>query len=274
MEKLSILTADLLDIIFEYRNKLYGAYELRKTYPKRIAYAMGGTFLLCLLFIGGTMLANSKKPAKNLEYVADIELQKIVDEPKPEPPLPPPPKQEIPKVETIQFTPPKIVQDEQVKEDEQLQEVEKLEDAKISTITQEGVKDDGIIAPPVESVKAIVAAPKVETDYDAVFTSVQIEARFEGGQAAWNKYLRSHLNSDIPTQNGAPPAKYTVIVSFIVNKEGQISDVRAENDPGYGTKAEAIRVIQKGPNWQPAEQNGRKVMYRQRQSITFQVVEE
>jgi protein TonB len=273
MEKLSILTADLLDIIFEYRNKLYGAYELRRTYPKRIAYAMGGTILICLLFVVGTMLASSKKTVRNIEYAQDVELQKI-DEPKPPEPLPPPPKQEIPKFETVQYTAPKIVQDDLVKEEEQIQEVEKLDDAKISTINQDGVKDNDIVAPPVEKVGAIVTAPKVNTSYDEVFTSVQIEARFPGDLAGWAKYLKSHLNSDIPTQNGAPAGSYKVIVSFLVGKDGRISDVRAENDPGYGTKAEAIRVIQKGPDWYPAEQNGQKVLYRQKQAITFQVVEE
>jgi D-alanyl-D-alanine endopeptidase (penicillin-binding protein 7) len=61
---------------------------------------------------------------------------------------------------------------------------------------------------------------------------------------------------------------------FIVSKTGDISDVTAENDPGYGTKAEAIRVITKGPKWKPAVQNGRNVIYRHKQSITFQVSEE
>jgi protein TonB len=65
-----------------------------------------------------------------------------------------------------------------------------------------------------------------------------------------------------------------VIVSFVVDKTGMISDVQAENDPGFGTKAEAIRAIRKGPNWIPAEQNGRKVIYRQKQSISFRVSEE
>ncbi|MFX8523828.1 energy transducer TonB, partial [Acinetobacter baumannii] len=79
---------------------------------------------------------------------------------------------------------------------------------------------------------------------------------------AWAKYLERNLNRDLPVENGAPPGQYTVIVSFIVSKDGSISDVTAENDPGYGTKAEAIRVIAKGPKWKPAVQNGRNVIYR------------
>ena len=75
-------------------------------------------------------------------------------------------------------------------------------------------------------------------------------------------------------RNGGPPGKYTVVLSFIVDKEGGISNVKAENDPGYGTAEEAIRMIKKGPSWVPAVQNGKKVVYRQKQPITFVISEE
>jgi protein TonB len=270
-----ILSADILDILFDGRNKEYGAYDLRKTYNNRIKIAMGGMFLICLLCLGGSLIANSKGKKKADIVVADMELSKVNEEKKPEPPPPPPPpKQEPPKVEITKFTPPKIVKDEEVKPDEEIKEVEKLEDTKIGTINQEGAKDEGIVAPPVEKGTGVVEAPKVEEDYDKVFTVVQIAAEFPGGLPAWSKYLERNLNRDLPVENGAPPGKYTVIVSFIVSKTGDISEVAAENDPGYGTKAEAVRVIQKGPKWKPAVQNGRQVIYRHKQSITFVVSED
>lgn len=270
-----IQSADILDILFDGRNKEYGAYDLRKTYNKRIKISMAGMALICLLMLVGSLIANSTKKAKTEIVVADMELAKVNEEKKPEPPPPPPPpKQEPPKVEITKFTPPKIVKDEDVKPDEEIKEVEKLEDTKIGTINQEGAKDEGVVAPPVEKATGVVEAPKVEEDYDKVFTVVQIAAEFPGGIPAWSKYLERNLNRDLPVENGAPPGKYTVVVSFIVSKTGAISDVVAENDPGYGTKAEAIRVITKGPSWKPAVQNGRNVIYRHRQSITFQVSEE
>lgn len=277
MDVNKILTADILDIIFEGRNKEYGAYQLRRTYNKRITYAIVGTVAVCLLFLGGSLIANSSDKEKTQILVQDMELQDVKqDEKKPEPPPPPPPpKQEPPKVEITKFTPPKIVKDEEVKPEEEIKEVEKLEDTKIGTINQEGIKDEGIVAPPVE-VKGtgVVEAPKQEEDYDKVFTVVQIPAEFPGGLPAWTKYLERNLNRDLPVENGAPPGKYTVIVSFIVDKNGGISEVKAENDPGYGTKDEAVRVIKRGPNWKPAVQNGRQVIYRHKQSITFMVSEE
>jgi protein TonB len=276
MDVNKILTADFLDLIFEGRNKEYGAYDLRKTYNKRITYALVGTFLICALLLVGSIIANTAKKGKAEIIVQDVSLENVQQQEKKvePPPPPPPPKQEPPKVEITKFTPPKIVKDEEVKEDDEIKEVEKLEDTKIGSINQEGAKDDGIVAPPVESGTGVVEAPKVEEDYDKVFTVVQIAAEFPGGLPAWAKYLERNLNRDLPVENGAPPGKYTVIVSFIVSKDGSISDVVAENDPGYGTKAEAVRVITKGPKWKPAVQNGRNVIYRHKQSITFMVSEE
>lgn len=278
METNKILTADVLDIIFEGRNKEYGAYQLRKTYNKRITYALVGTFVICALLLLGSVLANVIGKGKKTEIVVEeLNLQNMQqEEKKPEtPPPPPPPKQEPPKVEITKFTPPKIVKDEEVKVEDEIKEVEKMEDTKIGVINQEGTKDEGIVAPPVESKgTGIVEAPKVEEDYDKVFTVVQIPAEFPGGTDAWRKYLERSLNRDAPTDNGAPPGKYTVMVSFIVAKDGAISDVKAENDPGYGTSEEAVRVIKKGPAWKPAVQNGRNVIYRHKQSVTFVVSEE
>jgi protein TonB len=276
MDVSKILSADILDIIFEGRNKSYGAYDLRKTYNKRITYALIGTLIICALLVISSVVANSSKK-KAVEMIAqDVNLENMKqEEKKPEPPPPPPPpKQEPPKVEITKFTPPKIVKDEEVKEKDEIKEVEKLEDTKIGTVNQEGTKDEGIVAPPVETGTGKVEAPKQEEDYDKVFTVVQIPAEFPGGLPAWTKYLERNLNRDLPVNNGAPPGKYTVVVSFIVDKNGGISEVQAENDPGYGTKEEAVRVIKKGPSWKPAVQNGRNVIYRHKQSITFQVSEE
>ena len=276
MDVNKIQTADILDIIFDGRNKEYGAYELRKTYNKRMVKALVATVLIVVLALLGNLLANSTSGSKTELIVQDVSLENMQqEEKKPEPPPPPPPpKQEPPKVEITKFTPPKIVKDEEVKEEDEIKEVEKLEDTKIGTINQEGAKDEGIVAPPVESGTGVVEAPKKEEDYDKIFTVVQIPAEFPGGLPAWAKYLERNLNRDLPVENGAPPGKYTVVVSFIVAKDGTISDVVAENDPGYGTKNEAVRVITRGPKWKPAVQNGRNVIYRHKQSITFMVSEE
>ncbi len=270
METNKILSADILDIIFEGRNKQYGAYDLRKTYNKRITAAL-------LVMLGVAILASLLsfyKPEKKVEpvkmLVEDVSLTNVKEKEKPVEPPPPPPPKPIEKIEIKQFTPPKIVK-EQVTEPPPKQE--ELEETKIGVINQEGVKTD-VIAPPVEKGTGVVEAPKVQQeDYDKEFKTVQIEAKFPGGKGEWFKYLQRNLRADIPQENGAPPGNYTVVVSFLVSKDGSISEVKALNDPGYGIAQEAVRVIQKGPNWTPAVQNGRNVIYRQKQPITFQVTD-
>ena len=276
MDANKILSADILDIIFDGKNKQYGAYDLRKTYNKRILTALVGTVIICFLVFFITFLANNLKKEKKTEIIVqDVNLEdlKKKDEKKTEPPPPPPPpKQDPPKVEITKFTPPKIVKDEEVKEPPP--EVAKMEDTKIGTVNQEGTKDEGIVAPAVESKgTGVVEAPKQDEDYDKVFTSVQIEAEFPGGPSAWKRYLERNLNQNVPSENGAPPGKYTVILNFQVDKNGNVSDIQADSGP-YGTKEEAIRVIKKGPPWKPAVQNGHNVAYRAKQAITFVVAEE
>jgi hypothetical protein len=176
-----------------------------------------------------------------------------------------------PKAEMAKFTPPKIVKDEEVKKEDEFKEQEKLEEVKISSIDQEGVKLDvtNLIGEPSYGPEG---PPEELTD--KIFTSVQIQSTFPGGTDAWVKFLSRTLNRDLPVENGAPAGRYAVTVSFVVSRDGSISDVKAENDPGYGTADEAVRVIKKGPKLTPAELNGYKVNYRHRQVIVFQVTED
>jgi hypothetical protein len=113
-----------------------------------------------------------------------------------------------------------------------------------------------------------------ESNYNKLFTVVQIPAEFPGGVPAWGRYLERNLNRDLPVEKKAPSGKYTVTVSFTVDKTGGISEIKAENDPGYGTAEEAVRVIKKGPSWKPATQNGRNVTSRISQVIVFMVSED
>lgn len=106
------------------------------------------------------------------------------------------------------------------------------------------------------------------------FHTVQIQASFPGGDAAWIRFLQANLRADVPVRKKAPAGIYTVILSFLVAKDGTVYEIKLEEDPGYGTGKEALRVFKKAPRWNPAIQDGKPVIYRQKQSISFQVVEE
>ncbi|MCU0334380.1 MAG: TonB family protein [Chitinophagaceae bacterium] len=274
MDVNKILSADFLDILFDGRNKEYGAYELRKSYNKRLTVAIAAMMAIAvLIFVGSVISKEAAKNRKAQAEVKDVELEAVKEQPKDQPPPPPPPPKapEPPKVEIAKFTPPKIVPDEEVKEDEKPPEIEKLEEAKIGTINQEGTKDDGIVAPPVESQGTgdVVAPKAVEEDYDKVFTKVENPAEFPGGPDAWRRFLERNLQYPEAAQESGTQG--VVRVQFIVDKEGNISEVQALNDPGDGLAEEAVRIIKKGPKWTPAEQNGRKVIYRHIQAITFRL---
>jgi len=212
----------------------------------------------------------SDKDNKKL-VVQDVQLQEVKQEEKKEPPPPPPPpKPEPPKVEITKFTPPKIVKDEEVKEEEKPPEVEKLEETKIGTINQEGEKDQGIVAPPVsDEGKGVIEAPKKdETDYDKTFTKVEIESEYPGGASAWQRYLNKNLR--YPQDAIDNEIQGTVIVQFIVDKAGVVSDVEAIAGPNE-LRDEAVRVIKKSGQWTPAVQNGRQVKSYKKQPIVFRL---
>ncbi len=114
-----------------------------------------------------------------------------------------------------------------------------------------------------------------KSDYaDKLFTAVQIESEFKGGMKSWIDFIRKNLNPEVPKNNGAPAGRYVVEVSFVVDAQGLVSDIKAETDPGYGTANEATRVFKLSPKWLPGYQNGIAVKSRKRQKITFVVEEE
>jgi periplasmic protein TonB len=275
MEISKILNADILDIIFDGRNKEYGAYELRRSYSRRLLMAMLFTVLFTFIGYGAMQLSRyfaDMSSGKDFA-VKDVELAEVKDEKKPEEIKPPVlPKVEPPKVEIAKFTPPKIVPDQDVKPDDITPDQDQLDDTQIGSFNQDGIKDD-IITPPVEKTgTGVVITPVVKGDnVDSIFAKVEREAEFPGGDAGWKRYLEKSLNANTPIDNGAPEGTYTVVVKFVVDKEGRISDVEPLSNHGFGMEQEAMKVIKKGPNWKPAEQNGRQVKAYRSQPITFVV---
>ncbi len=272
MELTNILKADVLDIIFEGRNKDYGAYELRKTYNKRLTTALLSAGAFCLLLGLGYFFSNKFKAGSGLLLVKDsVVLSVIPEELKPPVEPPPPPKlPDPPKVEMKQFTPPLITKDDKVKEDEKPPEMETLEDVKIGTINQEGDKDLGIVAPPIVDTKGVIEAPQRE-QAETIFTKVEIESEFPGGRPAWERFLNKNLS--YPSDAADNEIQGTVVVQFVVDLQGNVSNVEAISGPEE-LRAEAIRVIKKSGKWTPAIQNGNPVKSYKRQPLVFRLIAE
>lgn len=264
METNNILTANILDLLFEGKNKKYGAYDLRITYNKRISFALGITSVAIIIFISivtGSKADDIKNvippdivvsaPAKDVEKEKILPMKNLV---KAKP------------VKTHASAPPVIVKEKFVTEPSL--EAEKNFDGEIDTKNlNEGSDID--IAPPVEiKESAIIEEPKGKTKDDK-FTPIEIEASFNGD---WGKYVKKEIEKNIEELTEAGESG-TCIVKFMVSKDGSVSDVEAITMQGSKLAEVAVNAIRKGPKWIPARQNGREVSAHRQQPVTFKITD-
>ncbi|MFY7878746.1 MAG: energy transducer TonB [Lacibacter sp.] len=274
MDVSKILSSDFLDLLFDGRNKEYGAYELRKNYNKRLRTALAITVsvvlaIFLLVFVGKNISDNTKSKVKVQEVtLSDIKQEEQMKvEP---PPPPPPPVQEPPKIEITKFTPPKIVEDDKFEEKNEVKEQEEI--TNVGKIDQEGIKEPDVVNPPtVDQGSNVIEAPK--EDDNTVFTKVEVEAQFPGGEAKWNQFVQREVERHIDdlVEDGQAG---TCEVQFIVDKEGNVSNVEALTMKGTVLARIATDAIRRGPKWIPAIQNGRQVKAWRRQKITFRLPDE
>lgn len=130
-------------------------------------------------------------------------------------------------------------------------------------------------------VAAQTAAAQVPDPYDKdadsisseskIFVIVEVEAHFPGGDKAWLKFLVDNLDGDVAVKNGAPAGKYTVLVQFVVDKDGSLTDIKALTNHGFGMEAEVIKLLKRSPKWETAIMKGKPVKAYRKQPVTFQV---
>jgi protein TonB len=264
--KLDYATASMNDIVFETRNKDYGAYFLRKIYNKHVSVATVIAIAIFILFISAPLIANliggdEEEVVLQEERVVELtEPPALENKPPPPPPpdLPPPPP---PVVSTVKFTPPVIKKDEEVRKEEKIPDQKELEDVVVATQTVEGNTN--------EEVLTVVEAPSEvgEVVEDKIFTFVEQQPSFPGGESELNKFIKKNLKyPPAALRNGL---EGLVVVQFVVNREGEISDVAVVKKLGGGTDEEAMRVVKMMPKFAPAKQNGRPVSFRYTLPVRF-----
>ena len=270
METNQILSADVLDIIFDQRNKEYGAYDLRKNYQRRMVKALSISFsLMALSCVTYVVMGSIKHDDGKLLAGPDVILAAAPpppDKPVPPPPPPPPPPP-VPPVKMVDFTPPVIVKGE-VPPEEMPPIVDDIVNAKIGTVNTDGANDNDVVGPPVAESKGVVEAPKKQDDAEVIFTKVEIESQYPGGAAAWGVFLGR--NMPYPPEAADAGIEGTVFIQFIVDTEGNVSNVEAVSGPDELRKA-AVAAVKKSGRWEPAIQNGKKVKSYKRQPITFKL---
>jgi protein TonB len=254
-----ILQSDMLDILFEGRNKDYGAYSLRRDYNSRLMKAMYAMLLLVLLCMGGYYWLNSIK--KEQVFLPPPEIPGVQLTPVDiEKPVEPKPLQELPKkVATIKNTVPVIVPDKE--KVDPLPPVEELmkDNAAISTETTPGEAPTGPTSPQSATEPAgsgtAPAAPPVEEN--KVLPVAEKMPEFPGGQEALRRFLGRHLR--VPEEVMEAGQRVKVPVRFVVSKDGQLSGVEFMATADEAFKKEIMRVVAKMPRWVPGSQGGKTV---------------
>ncbi|MFN8430193.1 MAG: TonB family protein [Spirosomataceae bacterium] len=255
------------DIVFEHRNKEYGAYYLRKNYKSYLTRAfVYGTGLFVLIFGGAYTYTNvivPNLPKDNLREV-EIDMSKLKEEKKVEekkldipPPPPPPPKQEQQEVATIKFLPPEPKKDEEVVIETPPPAQNEIDTKKISNVNKEGSEDVGAISI-ADDQPEVVEIVKVEKPVEEeIFTAVEQQPDFPGGTTAMYKFLGDNIKYPAAAQRANVSGR--VFVKFVVEKDGSIGAVEVLKGIGFGCDEEAIRVIKSMPKWNPGRQNGKNV---------------
>lgn len=239
------------DIVFEGRNKGYGAYYLRKTYEKHATTAAVIALIISILFLAYPTIAEFFRGDEDI--VAKPKVMKTVSLEQP-PPLnpeqPPPPNIPPPPVKTIvKFLPPKVVEKEVV-EEEKMPTIDEIKNVEVGSENVEGTGDI-VFDEPVQEVVAD------NGDANKVFISVEQQAEFPGGYEALAKWLGKNLKYPRSAQMMGNEGK--TYVKFIVESDGSITHVEVTKGFDGACDREAMRVVSMMPKWKAGKQGGRAV---------------
>ncbi|MCS6821102.1 MAG: TonB family protein [Microscillaceae bacterium] len=262
------------NLVFDNRNKLYGAYILRKSYNDKIIIAMIATIIFAVTVLAGPVIYKYLVKEDVIEKKKEIKVAvKLAPPPPmdpklpPPPPVPPPPPP--PKISTVKFVPPEPEEDEKVQE-----EPPKIEDLKNKQISTETVKGDDNVNPdnvivvdePTNQAGSVIGAQPQEEE---PFIVVEQMPEPPGGMAAFMKYLSKNIN--YPAQARRNGVEGKVFLSFVVAPDGSIKDITLLKGIGAGCDEEAIRVLSNSPKWTPGKQSGRAVPVKYTLPVVFKI---
>jgi protein TonB len=271
----SVSHRDALDIVFSNRNRAYGAYQLRRAYPRHLRRALG----IGLLLIGfGIVLpqilsALSDKFAKPVyvDMIREIGPPPVIENTPPPPPPPPLPTPPPPMRATVRFVPPTPTPDELVREEQPPAQVDLLNaDADVSNKNRES---DGDAPPTLGDVgdfpTEIETSGTKTDDIEYNMVTVQKPPTFPGGEQELLKYLAENIK--YPPLARETNIQGTVALSFVIGKDGRVSDVSILKDIGGGCGKEAVRVVESMPRWSPGEASGYPVKVRFTLPVRFRL---
>ena len=277
MSKIDLISNEWTDLVFEGRNQSYGAYKLRKTTGKRNLWALIIVALAAVLLYLGLQLQRMAEANKKVENTQAVALAKLNTEKKKEAKVE---KKEIIRQEpekvveqvksSVKFTAPVIKKDEEVKEEDEikLDEVQKSDKA-VGAFTVEGNDEVGGAVLKAKEDIAAPEPPKHVVEETKIFTVVEQMPMFPGGDAALMGYLRDNIH--YPTVAAENGVQGRVVVGFVVERDGSITDVNIIRSVDPSLDREAMRVVKSMPRWTPGKQNGSAVRVKYQVPVTFRL---
>ncbi|WP_270569245.1 energy transducer TonB [Coprobacter secundus] len=263
MAKIDLTSREWCDLVFEGRNKAYGAFELRQSSPKRHNIAMIIIIVVAVIAFSVPALIRFVTPEKVEEAMTEVttlsklpeaEVKKNEDLKPLAPETPPPP----PLKSSIKFTAPVIKKDEEVSEEDEIKSQDELAKNDKVAISIADVKgNDEINGADIADFKEVVRPEAPKEEKEIPYQAVEQMPQFPGGDAELMKYIQDHLKYPvIAAENGI---QGRVIVRFVVSKTGEIQDVTVLRGVDSSLDKEAVRVIKSMPKWIPGKQNGNNV---------------
>ncbi|MBT2560630.1 energy transducer TonB [Pedobacter sp. ISL-68] len=275
---INVYKTEWLDLVFADRNKNYGAYELRSkssSIMTRALFVSGSLFIL-LCF---SPLIYAKLFPKEIIVEAPpkvVDLTDVIHQMKPKTPEPEkkvePAKADPVKVKTVALSQNIVVVNKVDLPDPPT--IKEIQNAVISDKTQDGIEAPNLVIPDNKgngNGTGIVKDGAENGDPNAVLTigGVDEYPEFNGGAKAWSKYMERNLRYPYQAQEENVQGK--VFVSFVVERDGSVTDVKVLRGLGFGCDEEAIKVIKKSPLWKPGKNKGVPVRVRYNMAINFQI---
>ena len=276
MAKIDLISRDWTEMVFEGRNKEYGAYRLRKNAGKRNLYSLITIFIAALAIWGGISLVKFvESRTKSVAQTSVAELSAL-NQPKKKAEVKQQKKVKLEQPEkvvervksSVKFTAPVIKKDDEVKPEDEL----KTQDELMSTKTAIGaldVKGNDDANGEVLKIKEAVAQPEPKPEVEKVFDVVEQMPSFPGGPSALMEWLSNNVKYPVVAQENGVQGR--VVVSFVVERDGSITDVKVVRGVDPSLDREASRVVRAMPRWIPGKQNGSAVRVKCNVPVAFRL---
>ncbi len=245
------------EVVFQGRNQQYGAFVLRRDASSDLTKALFIGITLFLLLIVSPMIARYFQPVPSLttparltDHVVQLMPPKPIDEVTLPPPAVVPP---APRRDQVRMPPPVVVPHQEVTTEEP-PTTDMLKKADPGPVTIAG-NPDADIRIDVPYGEGALDSRVTESGTEVVpFIHIELKPEFPGGMAKFGEYISKHFN--YPDQAIQQGIRGRVMVQFVVERDGSLTDIQILRDLGYGTREETIRILQQSPKWKPGIQNG------------------